>query len=65
LAKLRENMETRRFFRSLAEARRRYSGPAGHATAVLGHKPNTPRRADDEDAPTTDHEGRPAAEPRG
>jgi len=39
VAKLREKMETKRFLRSIAKARQRYSGPAAGSTATVEARP--------------------------
>jgi hypothetical protein len=56
LAKLRENMETRQFLRSLVEARRRYSGPVSRSTATIQREPAPRHEPDDEPQPPATEE---------
>ncbi len=46
--KFRDRMETRRFLRLLAEARRRYGGPSRYAAPIQERSPEAPWQPDDE-----------------
>jgi len=56
VAKFCERMETKRFLRKLAEARRRYGGSVDGRTAVLDRRPPSPPLPEPQDEPTTDGE---------